>query len=112
MGEQEFFPTRQTTMKMVNTLASLCTLLSTASAFTPGSKMSTSTALNAGMSKAMPFLESPKNLKGYVGDVGFDPLGFSEYFDMKWLREAEIKHGRVSMLATVGFIMQEFWTLP
>jgi len=51
-------------------------------------------------------------LEGYVGDVGFDPLGFSEYFDMKWLREAEIKHGRSSMLATVGFVMQEFWTLP
>eukprot|EP00543_Licmophora_paradoxa_P005559 CAMPEP_0202444192 /NCGR_PEP_ID=MMETSP1360-20130828/3341_1 /ASSEMBLY_ACC=CAM_ASM_000848 /TAXON_ID=515479 /ORGANISM="Licmophora paradoxa, Strain CCMP2313" /LENGTH=161 /DNA_ID=CAMNT_0049060129 /DNA_START=367 /DNA_END=852 /DNA_ORIENTATION=- len=54
----------------------------------------------------------PQNLKGYVGDVGFDPLGFSEYFDMKWLREAEIKHGRASMLATVGFVMQEFWTIP
>ena len=64
------------------------------------------------MSKSIPYLTEPKNLKGWVGDAGFDPLGFSDNFDMKWLREAEIKHGRVSMLATVGFIMQQWWTLP
>jgi light-harvesting complex I chlorophyll a/b binding protein 1/light-harvesting complex I chlorophyll a/b binding protein 4 len=33
-------------------------------------------------------------------------LGFAETFDPKWLREAEIKHGRVSMLAVVGFLVQ------
>jgi Chlorophyll A-B binding protein len=70
------------------------------------------TQLNADMSKSLPFLTYPKNLKGYVGDVGFDPLSFSENFDMKWLRESEIKHGRSSMLATLGFVMQEFWTIP
>lgn len=64
------------------------------------------------MSKSLPFLTYPENLKGYVGDVGFDPLGFSNYFDMKWLRESEIKHGRASMLATLGFVMQEFLTIP
>ena len=64
------------------------------------------------MSKSIPYLTEPKNLKGWVGDAGFDPLGFSDNFDMKCLREAEIKHGRVSMLATVGFIMQQWWTLP
>jgi len=64
------------------------------------------------MSKALPFIVAPKNTKGWVGDVGFDPLGFSNYFDMKWLREAEIKHGRVSMLATLGFVAQEFVHLP
>jgi light-harvesting complex I chlorophyll a/b binding protein 4 len=64
------------------------------------------------MSKSLPFLTYPKNLKGYIGDVGFDPLGFSDNFDMKWLREAEIKHGRSSMLATVGFVVQQFVTIP
>jgi len=64
------------------------------------------------MSKSLPFMLAPKNTKGYVGDVGFDPLGFSDNFDMKWLREAEIKHGRSAMLATVGFVMQQYWTLP
>jgi len=86
-------------------------LVGSASAFAPAAQTSRSTSLNA-MSKSVPFLADPKNTKGYVGDVGFDPLGFSEYFDMKWLREAEIKHGRSSMLATVGFVMQQFWTLP
>ena len=47
-----------------------------------------------------------------AGDVGFDPLGLSENFDMKWLREAEIKHGRTCMLACFGFVFQEFWQLP
>lgn len=70
------------------------------------------TALNAEMSQSMPFLTKPKNLEGYIGDVGFDPLGFSEYFDMKWLRESELKHGRVAMLASLGFVMQQFVTLP
>lgn len=64
------------------------------------------------MSKSMPFLEAPPNLDGYVGNVGFDPLGFSNYFDMKWLRESEIKHCRVAMLATTGFVIQQFITLP
>ncbi len=35
---------------------------------------------------------------------GFDPLGLSSYFPVAWLREAEIKHGRVCMLAIVGYI--------
>ena len=60
----------------------------------------------------MPFLTNPTNLKGYVGDNGFDPLNFAGSFDMKWLREAELKHGRASMLATVGFVMQQFVTIP
>ena len=64
------------------------------------------------MSKSVPFIVAPKNTEGWVGDVGFDPLGFSDNFDMKWLREAEIKHGRTSMLACLGFVMQEYWTLP
>ena len=64
------------------------------------------------MSQSMPFLTKPKNLEGYVGDVGFDPLGFSDYFDMKWLRESELKHGRAAMLASLGFVMQQFVTLP
>jgi len=44
--------------------------------------------------------------------VGFDPLGFSDNFDIKWLQESEIKHGRVAMLATVGFLTSQFFTFP
>mmetsp|Transcript_5674 Transcript_5674/g.16436 ORF Transcript_5674/g.16436 Transcript_5674/m.16436 type:complete len:201 (-) Transcript_5674:35-637(-) len=96
----------------MKTFAAL-SLLASASAFAPASKSNgVATQLNAEMSKSLPFCTYPKNLKGYVGDVGFDPLNFSEYFDMKWLRESEIKHGRSAMLATLGFVMQQFWTIP
>ena len=51
------------------------------------------------MSPSIPFLLAPKYYPAKdslaIGDVGFDPLGLAEYFDIKWLREAEIKHGRV-----------------
>ena len=46
-----------------------------------------------------------------AGDVGFDPLGLSEIeavgIDLYWLREAEIKHCRVAMMAVVGFLWVE-----
>lgn len=94
-------------------LVVLAAIFSTSSAFVAQPKnVASKTQLNAEMSKSLPFLIRPKELKGYVGDVGFDPLNFSEYMDMKWLREAEIKHGRSSMLATVGFTMQQYLTIP
>jgi hypothetical protein len=64
-------------------------------------------------SAAVPFLTRPAALDGsMVGDVGFDPLGFTEKYDIKWLREAELKHGRVCMLASLGCLVQEFVHLP
>lgn len=54
----------------------------------------------------MPFLPYPENLKGYIGDdIGFDPLRISDYFPMDYLREAELKHGRICMLAAVGYAL-------
>jgi hypothetical protein len=35
----------------------------------------------------------------------FDPLGFATDDNFAYLREAELKHGRVSMLATVGMVL-------
>ena len=40
---------------------------------------------------------------------GFDPMGFSLAIDIRWLREAELKHGRVAMLATLGWITTVIW---
>jgi len=37
------------------------------------------------------------------GEV-FDPLGLANMFDVKWLREAEVKHGRICMLAWTGYV--------
>merc|ERR1712176_1209297 len=50
-------------------------------------------------------------LPGALAPVGdFDPLGFAKDADlgtMKRYREAEVTHGRVSMLAVIGFLVQE-----
>ncbi len=62
------------------------------------------TSLSAEKSQALPYLPYPKNLEGYVGDVGFDPLGISNYVPMDYLREAELKHARICMLAWVGWV--------
>jgi len=40
----------------------------------------------------------------------FDPLHISEIVPVKYLQESEIKHGRVCMLAALGFIVQEAFT--
>merc|ERR1719373_1061305 len=57
------------------------------------------------MSPSMPFLRMPKHLKGWVGgEKGFDPLGVTDALPVYWVREAELKHGRVCMLATLGWI--------
>lgn len=48
-----------------------------------------------------------------AGDVGFDPLGLSNIddvgIDLYWLREAEIKHCRVAMMAVLGFVHVELF---
>jgi len=56
------------------------------------------------MSYSMPFLKYPEVLDGWVGDKGFDPLGVTDALPVYLVREAELKHGRVCMLATVGWI--------
>merc|ERR1719162_2836086 len=76
-------------------------------------------------SAALPFLPRPANLDGTMaGDVGFDPFylssipkNFSGFIQppqwedvgdgiptLYWMREAELKHGRVCMLAWTGWL--------
>ena len=66
------------------------------------------------MSKSLPFLPRPEKLDGSMaGDVGFDPMGLSEIQqDLTYARWAELKHGRIAMLAIVGLITQEYFHLP
>lgn len=84
----------------------------------------------AGPSQALPFATAPATLDGsMLGDVGFDPLGFSTtpvgpWFaglegrngvigDLSWYREAELIHGRIAQVAVVGFLAPGlFGTLP
>jgi hypothetical protein len=48
-----------------------------------------------------------QSLKGdAVGDLGFDPIGVSSWANMLYLREAEIKHGRIAMLAFAGIVVE------
>ena len=54
---------------------------------------------------------APAVLDGTLaGDVGFDPIGFSRTKGtLYWMREAELKHGRLAMLAAVGWPLSELW---
>ena len=65
-------------------------------------------------SAALPFEACPPALDGtLIGDVGFDPVGFSstakgptfaDIDGLTWYREAELTHGRIAQMAVVGFI--------
>ncbi len=61
--------------------------------------------------KWFPMLLSPAALDGTLaGDVGFDPLGFSKDKPTLFrMREAEIKHSRLAMLAAAGWPLSELW---
>lgn len=62
------------------------------------------------MSKSVPFLLKPKNLDGLPASYEFDPLLISNYVNVKFLQEAEIKHCRICMLAALGILVQEQFT--
>ena len=80
-------------------------LILTSNSFLHGTTGRAATTLNGEKSGALPFLPYPENLKGYVGEeTGFDPLRISDYFPMDYLREAELKHSRIAMLAWTGFV--------
>lgn len=38
--------------------------------------------------------------------------GIFGWADVIWAREAEVKHGRIAMLAATGLIVQDLFTLP
>jgi len=65
-------------------------------------------------SKSLPFLTAPKcQSSGLLGaEAGFDPLYLSDHFDVKWMREAELKHGRICMVAATAILIQEVSSLP
>lgn len=58
-----------------------------------------------------PMLLSPAGLDGTLaGDVGFDPLGFAKDKETAYrMREAELKHARLAMLAAAGWPLSELW---
>jgi len=88
-------------------------LLSSVAAFAPRSARIVSSSLKM----ASIFPENPTDLTaGEVSPTGFfDPLNLSQGKDSRTLRQwrvAELKHGRVCMLASVGLLTQELLKNP
>ena len=50
-----------------------------------------------------PFRIGKYSVKGTI----YDPLNLASTYDNNWLREAEIKHGRVCMLAFAGYVTND-----
>jgi len=93
-------------------VATLALTASAAAFSAPALSARRATSLQAAdMSAAIPFLKRPAKLDGsMVGDKGFDPMGLSDIqVDLNYARTAELKHGRICMLATTGFLWQEYY---
>merc|ERR1712048_1109179 len=59
------------------------------------------------------FAQGLVGAEGAWGRYEFDPAGFSRYTEfVPWFREAELKHGRVCMLAWLGLVVPDFVRLP
>ena len=87
-----------TTMKCVI----ISTLLAGAAAFAPAQTGKASTALQADLTKAIG-AQAPLGCFDPLGVLGDPKDGDQEQFDQ--LRYIELKHGRVAMLAFVGYIV-------
>eukprot|EP00638_Chattonella_subsalsa_P006982 CAMPEP_0117763362 /NCGR_PEP_ID=MMETSP0947-20121206/18594_1 /TAXON_ID=44440 /ORGANISM="Chattonella subsalsa, Strain CCMP2191" /LENGTH=187 /DNA_ID=CAMNT_0005585057 /DNA_START=96 /DNA_END=656 /DNA_ORIENTATION=+ len=63
-------------------------------------------------SQALPFANRPAGLDTFqlAGDKGFDPLNLASTKEkLLFFREAEVKHARLAMLATLGWIAGELF---
>jgi len=104
------------------TTAILATLAASASAFTPTTPSMIASlpklGKRGGRAVKPTIPEQDKPLTERLGGVGiskpfaegFDPLGFASRADAQEMikfREAELKHGRVAMLAVPGFLLSE-----
>jgi hypothetical protein len=75
-------------------------LASSAAAFAPASQKN----------NAVTSLNALSDMAGYTAPFkGFDPLGLADLGSdetLAWFRAAELKHSRVAMLATAGYLFQ------
>mmetsp|Transcript_19619 Transcript_19619/g.29729 ORF Transcript_19619/g.29729 Transcript_19619/m.29729 type:complete len:204 (+) Transcript_19619:237-848(+) len=99
----------------MKSVAALITLASTAAAFAPAEVARSSVSVNA-FANGMVGGEGPEPIpfSPSLTSVNFDPVGFAERSPewLPWFREAELKHGRAAMLATVGMVVPEFMRIP
>lgn len=100
---------------MNKTAAAFLLMAAGASAFAPSTVSRASTAANA-FANGLVGGEGPEPMPFSTAgtSVDFDPAGFAERAPewLPWFREAELKHGRAAMLATVGFVAPEFFRIP
>ena len=70
----------------------------------PRGTLAVNAAAGSRPSISLPFVDAPTHLTGFLtGDVGFDPLGFADETNLARMREAELRHGRLAMVATWGW---------
>lgn len=94
----------------------LSSLVAGAAAFAPAGQGASSAQLHA-FADGMAGSDGPEPMpftSGSRTSVNFDPCGFAERAPewLPWFREAELKHGRQAMLATVGLVVPEFVRVP
>merc|ERR1719276_791907 len=89
-------------------------LVGSAAAFAPNQAARSSTALNSISDMVGGEGPEPIPFSSQQTSVNWDPAGFAERSPewVPWFREAELKHGRAAMLATVGFVVPEFIRIP
>lgn len=101
----------------MKSVLALTTMVASAAAFAPTSQQSTGSSTQ--------LAESKTDLKALAPKLNpivpfWDPLGLcdaafwgqSEEATIGWLRQAEIKHGRVAMAAFVGYVVQSNFVFP
>mmetsp|Transcript_92451 Transcript_92451/g.266956 ORF Transcript_92451/g.266956 Transcript_92451/m.266956 type:complete len:216 (+) Transcript_92451:257-904(+) len=95
----------------ISTIA-FSTLFASAAAFSPN-KHSTSTKTTSSRKQMSdrPIFAPPEVLDGSLpGDYKFDPFNFAKNEqDLKLYREAEVRHGRLAMLAAIGWPLAELF---
>jgi len=91
---------------------SLLLLAAPAAGFAPAHRSPVSTSLSYDPSD----FSSAEDLPGVLDPVGFfDPAGFAtdaSESELKRYREAELTHGRIAMLASVGYLVGESGATP
>merc|ERR1719464_2608944 len=93
---------------MMKTAAAILSLAGVAGAFAPAQHAPRGAALGAATLEDMPGATAPFKC--------FDPLGLATLGSestLAWFRAAELKHSRVAMLATTGYLVQAAgWHFP
>jgi hypothetical protein len=120
---------KQISNMIARTVLPIVALASSAMAFTPvtnsATRPATSIASDLAPEEPEPVPEPVMMINGWVSDASkacfglpgaisplgfFDPLGFTKNTDLsgtKRIREAEVMHGRVAMMAVVGYLIGE-----